>query len=129
VCTGCVECEVEARTHRRQDLGHIPHQVVINLSGVDDHQLSTLCGQRGLNILRAEPAEPIPMLDHDPRHRRVAQQSKELAAVTVQRRTDLGHDLVDRDLLSRGPRGYPRHLTIEICFLIGRRHPRIHRSS
>ncbi len=40
-----------------------------------------------------------------------------------------GHqpDLVDRDLLGRSPRRYPRHLPIEICLLIGRRHPGVHR--
>jgi hypothetical protein len=40
---------------------------------------------------------------------------------------DLGHNLLDRDLLGSGPRGYPRHLPIQIRFLISRRHPRIHR--
>lgn len=45
----------------------------------------------------------------------------------VQRGPDLDDDFVVRDLLVRCPRGHPRHLPIEICFLIGRRHPRIHR--
>jgi hypothetical protein len=41
----------------------------------------------------------------------------------VQRRTYLGHGLVDRNLLGRGPRRYPGHLTIQIRFLITRGHP------
>ena len=45
----------------------------------------------------------------------------------VQRRTNLGHYFVHRDLLGRGPRGHPRHLPIQIRFLIRRRHPRVHR--
>src|ERR1700731_1267046 len=86
------------------------HQVVVNLGRVDHNQLSAVCGQRGLNVLRAQAAEPVPMVDHDPRHRRVAQQGNELAAMPIHRRTDLGHDLVDRDLLGSGPRGYPPNL-------------------
>jgi hypothetical protein len=76
------------------------------------------------SIKRARVLDP--MLDRDPMHRRVTQQSKELAAVPIQRRPDLGDNLVHRDLFSRGPRSHPRHLPIQISFLISRRHPRIH---
>jgi hypothetical protein len=55
--------------------------------------------------------------------------SRPSAARPIQRRTDLGHDLIDRDLLGSGPPGYPPNLPIQIRFLISRRHPRIHRSS
>ncbi len=36
----------------------------------------------------------------------------------VRRAPDLNNDLVDRNLLVRRPRGHPRHVPIEICFLI-----------
>ena len=95
--------------------------------GGNDHQLTALRGKRGLDVLRSLPAEPIPMLDHNPLHRRITQQRKELAAVTVQRRPDLDYNFVHRELLSRGPSGHPRDLPIQIRLLTGRRHPRIHR--
>jgi hypothetical protein len=71
----------------------------------------------------------VSVLDHDPLYRRITQHSVELSALPVQRRTDLDHNLVDRNLLGRCPHGYPRHLPIQICFLINRRHPRIHSCS
>jgi hypothetical protein len=73
---------------------------------------SAFTGKCGFNILRTEPAEPIPVLDHDPRDRRIAQQSEKLSAVPVQRGPDFGDDLVDRHLLGRGPRRHARHLSI-----------------
>ena len=58
------------------------------------------------------------MLDNNPRHRRITQQGKELAAMPVQRKPNLGHDIVHRDLLGRGPPGHPRHPPIQIRSLI-----------
>ena len=34
---------IQTRAHRSQDLGHVPHQVVINLSVAHDHQLERPC--------------------------------------------------------------------------------------
>ncbi|COY00767.1 Uncharacterised protein [Mycobacterium tuberculosis] len=81
-----------------------------------------------MDILRTEPAEPIPMLNHNPRDRQIAQHRRELTSVPVEHRPDLGDNLVDRDLFGCGPRSHPRHLPIQIRLLISRRHPRVHRS-
>jgi hypothetical protein len=48
----------------------------------------------------------------------ITQQSKELTAVPIKRRTDLNNNLADRDLLRRGPRSHPRYLPIQIGFLV-----------
>lgn len=96
---------------------------------IDDHQLAALCYESAFDVFRAEPAEPIAVLDHDPRHGRIAQQRREFAAVPVKRRPDLGHHPIDRDLFGYGPGGDTRDLPIQISFLIRRGHPRIHRGS
>ncbi len=99
---------IQPRAHRRQNLRNVAHQIVTDLSGVHHNQLAFPGGQRRLDIPGPEQAKTVPVLDHDPLHRRVTQRRKELAAVPIQRRTDLGDDLVDRDLLRRGPRGHAR---------------------
>lgn len=119
---------IQPCAHRGQNLGHIPYQVIVNLGRVHHDQLPTLSGQRSVDILRTEPAEPIPMLNHNPRDRQIAQHRRELTSVPVEHRPDLGDNLVDRDLFGCGPRSHPRHLPIQIRLLISRRHPRVHRS-
>src|ERR1700758_344823 len=109
---------IEPSAHRCQDLGHIPHQVVIDLGRIDHHQLTALGANSGFDVLRAEPAESISVFHHDPTYRRVTQQSKELTAVPIARGTDLNNDLVDADLFGRGPRSHPRYSPIQVGLLI-----------
>lgn len=68
---------IQPCAHRGQNLGHIPYQVIVNLGRVHHDQLPTLSGQRSVDILRTEPAEPIPMLNHNPRDRQIAQHRRE----------------------------------------------------
>ena len=82
---------VQAGAQRGQDLGDVAHQVVIDLGRVDHQQPAALRGQCRLDVLGAEPGEPVPVLDHDRRHGRVTQQGEELLAMPVERRPDLGH--------------------------------------
>jgi len=94
------------------DLGHIPHQVVIDFGRIDQHQLTAVGAKSDFDVFGAKPAEPVPMLHHDPIHRRVTQQNKELAAVPIERGTNLNNDVVDRDLFNYGPPSHPRYLPI-----------------
>ena len=43
--------------------------VIVDLDGIDHHQLSASGGKSRFGVPRTEPAEPIPMLHHDPPHR------------------------------------------------------------
>ena len=81
---------VQAGAQRRQDLGDVADQVVVDLGRVDHQQPPALRGQRRLDVLGAEAGEPVTVLDHDRRHGRVTQQREELLAVPVQRGADLG---------------------------------------
>ena len=94
--TGCTEATAPGQpgAQLRQDLGDVPDKVVVHLRWVDHEQPAATSGESGFDVLGAEPGEPIPVLNHDPRHGRVAQQGQELAAVPVQSGPDLGHHLV-----------------------------------
>ena len=123
---GCGAFPVEPRTHTGEDLGHITHQIIVDLSGVDHDQLAALHSERGFDILRSEPAETIRCFTTI----RLTVGSRSNARNLRRCRSsgpDLGHHLVHRDLIRRRPRSYPRHLPIQIGLLIRRRDPRIHR--
>jgi hypothetical protein len=47
-------------------------KIVVDLGRIDNDQLAPMRRQRGVDVWRAEAAEPVTMLDHDPVDRRIA---------------------------------------------------------
>ena len=62
---------MEPGEERGEQLGHVPHQVIVHLALVDHEDAPSLGRQGSLYVLEAEAGQAVPVLDHDGRGRRV----------------------------------------------------------
>ena len=106
----CAAPPIQACPHRRQYLDHVVHQIIGGLAVVDDHDPAAPGRQRGPQMLRPEPRQPIPMLHNNHRGRRVRQHPGQLRPPTIQARTDLGNHLTHRQPAIGGPPSQPTYL-------------------
>jgi hypothetical protein len=101
------------------------HTKSSDLGRIDHRQLTALRGNRGADVLRAEPAETASVFHHDPTHNPVTPRSEELTALPRGRGTDLDNNPADTVQFRPGRHTHPRQLPIQVGPLIRSGHPRL----
>jgi len=83
--------------HRRgKDLGHVPDEVVVDLTLVEHHKPATSGLERCFDELDVHPPESVAVFDDDRRHLRIGEQTADLCPSAVHARADLGLHSGDR---------------------------------